>query len=286
MLNSARRIHPAWDFEEKMETWNHLLSLFFVVVLIFYCTETCLGEVFPWPMFLGTITQGSKICNGTSSNVGNQDNDGTYEGRVAEFKARYCKSDEWENWMLANKTRYGKAFAASKNLPSIITISFRYETSPINYSPAWSSEAEHLSVFKTMAQGTYPNYNFKFILNGNTSSSYANIIAGTAGTTSYTYGRNIYLYYETIFNHEFSHVMKLPHHYDSTGDIGNGKHMPPGVAQCIMDRNSSLLCSACRTALGIPLDLDDTSAMDAALNDILSRYPDPEEPPGCWLYQC
>jgi hypothetical protein len=249
-------------------------SLSIVVVAIHLMIEICSGEEFPWPMFLSAISQvGKNDCNGVLNEADTLGAAGTYEGRVADFKARYCKSDTWETWMIANKARYASAFAASQELPSTITISFRYETTPINYSPAWASEAAHMNVFTTMAQGTYPGYNFNIVFNGNTSTSYANIIAGIAGTTSYSYYKNVYLYYETIFNHEFAHTMKLPHHYDSIGDVGNGMHMPPGETQCIMDRNLTLLCSACRTAIGVPLDVFNTSAMDAAMSDILSRYP-------------
>lgn len=196
-----------------------------------------------------------------------------FQARIANYKATYGKSDEWEDWMIANGARYEAAFAASSAKPATITISFKYETSPINYNPAWADETEHMNVFATMAEGAYPGYNFNFVYEGNTNTSYANIIAGTAGTTSYAFGKNVYLYYETIFNHEFGHIMKLPHHYDSVGEIGFGNHMPPGDTKCIMDRNSTTFCSACRTALGIPLDITDTTDMDAAMSDILSRYP-------------
>jgi hypothetical protein len=256
-----------------MKIQKCVLSLSIVVVSLHLMIAICSAGGFPWPMFMGAISQAGKNgCNGVLSDA-DINTAGTYEGQVVEFKARYCKSDEWETWMLANKARYARAFAAGQTLPGTITISFRYETTPINYSPAWTSETEHMNVFTTMAQGTYPGYNFNIVFNGNTVTSYANIIAGTAGTTSYSYGKDVYLYYETIFNHEFAHTMQLLHHYDTMGDVGNGMHMPPGETQCIMDRTSTLLCSACRTAIGVPLDVSSTSAMDAAMNDILSRYP-------------
>ena len=198
---------------------------------------------------------------------------GAYAARITNYKETYGNSGEWEDWMVANASRYEAAFAASSTKPGTITISFRYETAPIAYNPAWANEAEHMTVFTTMAQGAYPGYNFDFVFNGNTVTSYANIIAGTAGTTSYSFGKDVYLYRETIFNHEFGHTMKIPHHYDSSHDYGNGLHMPPGETKCLLDRNSLLYCSACRTALGIPLDITDTTAMDAAMTDILGRYP-------------
>lgn len=257
-----------------MKIQKCVLSFSIVVVSIHVMITLCSGEEFPWPMFMGALSQGCKNgCNDVLNEADTVDAAGTYEGRVADFKARYGKNDEWEIWMIANKVRYESAFVVSKELPGTISISFRYETTAINYSPAWASEAEHMNVFTTMAEGTYPGYSFEIVFNGDTSTSYANVIAGTAGTTSYSYGKDIYLYYETIFNHEFAHTMKLLHHYDSMDDVGNGLHMPPGETQCIMDRTSALLCSACRTAIGLPLDVSSTDAMDAAMNDILSRYP-------------
>jgi predicted Zn-dependent protease len=196
-----------------------------------------------------------------------------FEERIANYKAEYGKSDEWEDWMIANRARYEAAFAASAAKPDTITISFRYETTPINYNPPWIDEAEHMSVLATMAEGAYPGYNFNFVFEGNTNTSYANVIAGIAVNNSYSLGKDVYLYYETIFNHEFGHTMHLPHHYDSIDDMGNGLHMPPGDTKCIMDRTSTTYCSACRTALGIPLDITDTTDMDAAMSDILNRYP-------------
>lgn len=217
---------------------------------------------------LGIACNGGDSSSGSSSGVS-----GTYAARVADYKATYGKSDEWEDWMIANYSRYAAAFAASSAKPATIDISFRYEIAPINYDPAWAGEAEHMSVFTTMAQGAYPGYNFNIVFGGNTSSSYTNIIAGLATNNSYASGKNVYLYYETIFNHEFGHIMKLPHHYDTDAQIGDGLHMPPGDTKCIMDRTSTTFCSACRTALGIPLDVNDTTDMDNAVADILGRYP-------------
>ena len=206
--------------------------------------------------------------SGSSSGVS-----GTYAARVANFKATYGKSDEWADWMIANYSRYAATFAASSAKPATLNISFRYETNPINYNPPWASEAEHMSVFTTMAQGAYPGYDFNIVFGGDTNTSYANIIAGLAVNNSYASGKNVYLYYETIFNHEFGHVMKLPHHYDTVAQIGDGLHMPPGDTLCIMDRTSSTFGSACRTALGIPLNITDTTDMDNAMADIIGRYP-------------
>ncbi len=197
----------------------------------------------------------------------------TYEDQVADFKVKYSKSNEWASWMITNKGRYGTAFEAAKARPGVVTVSFQYETTPISYSPPWASENQHMDTIATMVEGIYPSYLFRVEFNGDTSSSYANITAGTAGTTSYASGKNVYLYYETIFHHEFGHVMRIRHHYDTIEYLGKGTHMPPGETQCLMDRTFKLFCSACRTALGIPLDITDTTVFDQAASDIIGRYP-------------
>lgn len=194
-----------------------------------------------------------------------------YEAQVANYKAQYGKNDAWASWMLANKARYSATFTAAKSKPSTITISFRYETLPIAYNPAWTSEAEHMNALAKLASDAYRGYVFSFVFNGNTSTSYANIIAGLSVNNSYSWGKDVYLYFETIFNHEFGHTMKLLHHYDVVGVAG--QHFPPGETGCIMDRSSSLYCSACRTALGIPLNNSSSVNTDVALTDILARYP-------------
>ena len=73
------------------------------------------------------------------------------------------------------------------------------------------------------------------------------------------------------FNHEFAHVMGILHHYDNNDQVGDGNHMPPEEFGCLMDRNQSQFCSACRTALHIPLDVDNGAALDLALDEIVVR---------------
>src|SRR4030095_7280832 len=105
------------------------------------------------------------------------------------------------------------------------------------YDPPWSSEAEHMAALETYMELAFPGYNFLFQFNGNTTSSYANVIAGIPTNASQQSGKNVSLYYETIINHEFAHVMAVMHHYDTDAQSGDGQHMPPGETQCIMDRN-------------------------------------------------
>jgi len=197
----------------------------------------------------------------------------TYESRVSNYRQLYGKTQEWEDWMLANQGRYNTAFERSRDLPAILPIAVRYETTPIAYNPPWANEDEHMLALEALAEPAYPGYDFDFIFNGDIGSAYANAVLGIASNTSYASGNTVYLYYETIFNHEFGHVMGVHHHYTSTNTVGQGENFPPGESGCIMDRNSNQWCSACRTALGLPLDVDNGAEITDAAHDIIIRYP-------------
>lgn len=196
-----------------------------------------------------------------------------YERHVRAYKNQYGKDDTWEQWMLNNRNRYENGFTKANQRPAVLDIAFRYDTNPIAYNPPWANEAEHMAALEAFAEPAYAGSNFNFIFNGDTSASYANVIAGIPTNSSHATGKDVYLYFETIFNHEFAHVMGVLHHYDTPAQTSIGQHMPPGETLCIMDRNSGQFCSACRTALHIPLDLDNQAAIDAASTNIRDRYP-------------
>jgi hypothetical protein len=130
-----------------------------------------------------------------------------------------------------------------------------------------------MAALEAMAEPCYAGYDFRFIFSGDTVSSYANVIAGIPTNNSHTSGKDVYLYYETIFNHEFAHIMRLMHHYDTEAETGLGRDMPPGKFRCLMDRNSNQFCSACRTALNVQLDVDNDAAINADVTEIMRRYP-------------
>ncbi len=196
-----------------------------------------------------------------------------YEVQVKSFRARYGKSIEWERWMLDNRGRYEAAFLKAKEAPCTRNIAFRYDTDPIAYNPPWVNEDQHMAALKTLSDLTYPGYDFRFLFDGDTDYSYANAIAGIPTNESYASGKDVYLYYETVFRHEFAHIICVPHHYDTDAETGMGRHMPPGESRCLMDRSSNQFCSACRTALNIPLDVDNDEAINAANEEIRRRYP-------------
>lgn len=196
-----------------------------------------------------------------------------YQQHVHSFRLLYGKDAAWEQWMLANRNRYQAVFERAAVKPQVLVIAFRYDSAPIAYNPPWNSEAEHMQALEKFSELTYASYDFQFVFNGNTTTSFANAIAGIPTNASHQSGKNVFLYYELIFGHEFGHVMGVPHHYDTDPAIGTGQHMPPGDTKCLMDRTSNQYCSGCRTALFIPLNVDNDAAITAAGAVISSRYP-------------
>ena len=152
-------------------------------------------------------------------------------------------------------------------------LAFNYHTTPIAHDPPWTSEDEHMAALEAFANLAFPGYELDFVFEGGEISSYANVIAGIPANNSNVSGKSVNLYYESIFNHEFANFIGVAHHYDTLDEIGDGNHMPPGESCCIMDRNANQFCSACRTALHIPLDIDNESEIIAAGQVISSRYP-------------
>jgi len=197
-----------------------------------------------------------------------------YEVQVQSFATRYGKSGEWVSWMIANRDRYEPVFTAAHVLPCPLPIAVSYQ-GPLPYNPPWTSEAEHMTALGQMAEAAYPGYRFSFRFGIDPATAYAQALLGLPSTTSYAAGRNVYLHYETIFDHEFGHVLRLRHHYEDSdlSTIGKGLHFPPGESGCIMDRNRDQFCSACRAALNVPLDIDTGNAFNTASSGILARYP-------------
>jgi hypothetical protein len=196
-----------------------------------------------------------------------------YDVQVKSFRARYGKSAEWEGWMLTNRDRYEPVFNAVHRLPCPLTIAVSYQT-PLAYNPPWSSESEHMAALAAMGEPVFPGYRFSFLFGADPGATYAQAILGVPGNSSGG-GKVLRLHYETIFPHEFGHVVNVLHHYSDAdlSTIGQGLHFPPGERGCVMDRNDEQYCSACRAALNVALDVDNGPAAMAASSAILARYP-------------
>lgn len=184
----------------------------------------------------------------------------------------------WGDWMLDRRHDWTKAYVSGRrNSHDDVLIYVRYEN-PINYSPPWTSEAEHFGALKTMAELQYPGWSFTFVpyydgaendLQGNDAIAFL----GAYGT-SYASRHEIHLVWEGIFSHEFGHTVGLRHHYcNNNGGDHCPDAYPPGEGKCIMDRTSSSFGPTENTFLLLTNgDRKDDEIMTATEN-INGRYP-------------
>jgi hypothetical protein len=193
-----------------------------------------------------------------------------YEVQVRSYAKRWSKAPDWIAFMLANRARYQAAFDAAHALPCPVKIAASYE-SPLVYTPPWAGENEHMAALAAMTEGGYPGYHVKFSLDP--AGAYTHAFLGHVDPTSFAGADGVHLHWETIFLHEFGHILHLLHHYDSEATVGEHQHMPPGELHCTMDRTGNQFCSACRTALNLPLDVDNGAAIDSVTLNIITRYP-------------
>ena len=195
-----------------------------------------------------------------------------YEIQVRSFAAAYRRSDEWIDWMLEHRSRWEPAFERTLAAPCEFTIAYSYERDPIDFDPPWTSEREHMAVLEDMATALFPNHRFRFLFEADPADTWGRMIIPPANE-SRAAGNTVWTYYEGIFGHEWAHVLGIAHHYPGN-DYGGGLFMPPGETTCTMDRSSpGSFCSAGRTALGIPLDIDTAGASRPFANALRNRYP-------------
>ena len=194
-----------------------------------------------------------------------------YEVQVKSFRSRYGKDAAWETWMMTNRARYDNVVPAALATPCPIRIAVSY-ASPVPYNPPWTNEAEHMTALNRMANVHFPGYQFDFQFGIERSTAYAECILGWPGNSDAS-GRTLRLHFETIFGHEFAHILNVAHHYEGASLGNSGFHFPPGETLCIMDRNANEYCSACRTAMNLPLDVNNRQAILDAIDVILDRYP-------------
>ncbi len=201
-------------------------------------------------------------------------NDISYDAQVDIVKAGYGKSNEWEVWMKSAdvRARYEPAWQRSRSVPTTLKLAFRYGGTPLSYNPPWEDENQHMNVFDEMATLAYPGLDFEFLFGADPATTDMLVEVGGIGATSHAGGNYAYLYYETIFGHEFGHILNIPHHYPGA-DTSTTIFMPPGEDHCVMARNSNQYCSGCRAAMHLNLDADTSVALSAITSDILSRYP-------------
>jgi hypothetical protein len=200
-----------------------------------------------------------------------------YEIQVKSYRARYGKTEAWERYMLLHRDRYEHCVLNALGVPRPITGYFRYQ-SPVTYTPPWPSETEHMAALERLGRATFPGYWFQITMRCDPLSiPYVTLVSDFTLPLSRSTGATIYLKRESILGHEFGHRMGLNHHDDLIFAADRaGEELPPGETSCTMFRapRGNGYCSACRTALNIPLDIDNAAERLAAILDINHRYPE------------
>ncbi len=209
-----------------------------------------------------------------------------YNQEVWDYAHEHMSGDWWA-WMISNSTCYDPArpyaadcpyewyqniyVRARRSDPSYrhLRVEVSYEH-PIDYAPAWSSEAEHMAALKSLAELTYPGWEFTFSLDDPSAEFHA--VLGHAGI-SYADDDTIYLVYEGILGHEFGHLLGLSHHYCAVGDTCQ-RNYPPGEGPCIMTRESVSWGPTEQFLLQLGTERHDAE-INAAADEIMRRYPAP-----------
>lgn len=202
----------------------------------------------------------------------------SYDAQVGHIDVRYGKSTAWRTWMesTAVRKRYEKVWDKSRHAPTTIKVAFAYGGTPIPYNPPWASEDAHMTVLEETARLWFPGLSFDFLFGADPKTTDVFVEAGGKGNTSYAGGLSwvsyLYLYWETIFGHEFGHILAVDHHYPGA-DIYTKIHLPPDEDKCVMARNSNQYCSGCRAAMYLDLDYDTSTSLSSITSGIINRYP-------------
>lgn len=198
----------------------------------------------------------------------------SYDKQVDLVKAKYGRSNEWQVWMKSAevRVRYEPAWQRSRSVPTTLKLAVRYGGAPLSYDPPWEDEHQHMSALDEMATLSFPDLEFEFLFGVDPATTDMLVEVGGLGGTSQAGGNYAYLYYETIFGHEFGHILNIPHHYPGA-DTSTTIFLPPGEDHCVMARNSNQYCSGCRAAMHLNLNADTSAELSAIASDILSRYP-------------
>jgi hypothetical protein len=198
----------------------------------------------------------------------------SYDEQVNIVKAKFGKTAAWETWMKSAEIRgrYEIAWERSRTVPTTLKLAFRYGGAPLAYNPPWADEHQHMEVLDEMATLAFPGLNFEFLYGADPATTDMLIEVGGLGGISRAGGNQGYLYYETIFGHEFGHILNIPHHYPGA-DTSTQIFMPPGEDKCVMARNSNQYCTGCKAAMHLNLDVDTSAGLAVITGDIMSRYP-------------
>lgn len=200
--------------------------------------------------------------------------DASYDAQVELVRTKHMKSAEWASWMKSPeiRQRYAPVWEASRAAPTTFKMAFGYGAGPVAYKPPWSSETEHMKALAQLADLVFPGLRFDFLFGVPPESGDVNVTVRGFGDVSNAGGTEVYLYYETIFGHEFGHILLVQHHYPYAS-TNIPIFLPPGEEKCVMMRNSSRYCSGCSAAMHLDLAVDNSAKISAVVSDINARYP-------------
>lgn len=201
--------------------------------------------------------------------------DDPWAAQVRSFRVQYGKSEEWEQWMLdpVRRERYRRAFGLQRDRQWPLNINVRYKNDvPLPYAHPWPNEQLHTEDLGLLLNLTFPRYQFSMAFNQEPTSRPGQITLYLNATGSGAHPGFVDVQWETILGHEMAHIFGIDHHYWDS-DINTIIDMPPGESICIMARRGGALCSGCRTALGIPLDIDNNRQVEQVIQAIYDRYP-------------
>jgi len=198
----------------------------------------------------------------------------SYGVQVDLIRDRNGKTRDWQRWMASDdiRARYEPVWEFSRDLPTTLKLAFAYGGGPLAYDPPWSNELQHMNVLAKLASLVFPGLNFDFLFGADPDVADMQVAVGGLGEASRAGGRGAYLYYETIFAHEFGHLLRVLHHYFGA-DIDNLVFLPPGEDRCTMARSGPEYCSGCRAAMHLDLEAANADEIHRINDDILDRYP-------------
>lgn len=201
--------------------------------------------------------------------------DTSYDAQVELVRAKHMKTAAWASWMKSPqiRERYAPVWEASRTAPTTFKMAFRYGAEPVPYDPPWSSETEHMKALAQLADLAFPGLRFDFLFGVPPESGDVNVTVRGFGDISNALGTEVYLYYETIFAHEFGHILLVQHHYVNDNP-SFPVFLPPGEEKCVMIRNSNRYCSGCSAAMHLDPAVDNGAKSAQVSAGILDRYPD------------